>query len=242
MTREDSPKSQRRAILKATGAAAGVGLLGRIAMAQDGGGNGNQTTTTTTTTNTTETTETTNGGTETTNDGGQRTIILGGRVNYWLGLNPEVIAGAENPTLGLVPDEEYRLIWINLDGNRHAFQILGEGGDLLESTGDTAQQGATREMTFRADEDMRRYRCRYHPNSMRGDIDRSGEFRTTSGSPPRTNGTADTTETTNGGNATTGRTDTTDGTFTTDTGGTFTTGRTDTTDGTFTTETTDTTT
>ncbi|WP_227352894.1 hypothetical protein [Haladaptatus salinisoli] len=230
MTREGSPKSQRRAILKATGAAAGVGLLGRMAMAQDGGGNG-QTTTTTTTNGT----ETTNGGTQTTDDGGQRTIILGGRVDYWLGLAPEVIAGAENPTLGLVPDEEYRLIWINLDGNRHRFQILDDQGDVIQSTGDTAQQGATREMTFRADEDMRRYRCRYHPDTMRGDINQSGEFRTTSGAPPETNGTTNTTQTTNGEDTATETTQTTNG-------GNTTTQTTETTDGTATTRTTDTTT
>ncbi|WP_049969335.1 cupredoxin domain-containing protein [Haladaptatus cibarius] len=224
-----SPKSQRRAFLKTAGGVAGVGILGRIAMAQN-----NQTETTDTTnggTNTTETTETTDGGTETTT-GDERVIVLGGRTEAWLGLAPGVIERADNPTIGLVPGDRYRIVWVNLDGARHQLQILGEengeSGNVLRETETTSRRGATRSISFRATDRVRRYRCRYHPDSMRGNVVRSGDFGT------GTEGTFTTEETTQ--TTADDFTDTTDGTFTTETtNGDFT----DTTDGTFTTETTD---
>ncbi|WP_227776575.1 hypothetical protein [Haladaptatus pallidirubidus] len=217
-----SPKSQRRAFLKTAGGVAGVGVLGRIAMAQ------NNQTETTDTTNGGNTTETTDGGTETTT-GGERVIVLGARTDAWLGLAPGVIERADNPTIGLVPGERYRIVWVNLDGARHRLQILGEengdSGNVLRETGASSRRGETRAMSFRATDRVRRYRCRYHPNSMQGNIVRSGDFGT------GTEGTFTTEETT-----VDDFTDTTDGTFTTDTTeGTFNTGTTER----FTTETTD---
>ncbi len=229
-----SPKSQRRTILKAVGGLAGAGVLGRIAMAQD-----TQTTETTDTTN--GGTETTDGGTETTN-GDERVVILGGRTDAWLGLAPGVIERADNPTIGLAPGERYRVVWINLDGARHQLQILGEeNGEedvVLRETEETSRRGATRSISFRATDRMRRYRCRYHPDDMRGNIVRSddfgtgteGTFTTEDETTETTNGDfTDTTDTTNGG-FTTDTTDTTNGGFTTDTTDTFTTDTTDTTD------------
>ncbi len=205
---------------------------------------GNQTTDTT---NGGNNTETTNGGTETTS-GGERVIILGGRTDAWLGLAPAVIERADNPTIGLTSGEQYRLVWINLDGARHQLQILGEengsSGNVIRETDETSQRGATQSITFRATDRMRRYRCRFHPDSMRGNIGGSGGFgtegtfttgggdgqfttETTDGNFTGTDGGRFTTDTTNGGF--------TDGTFTTETtNGGFT----DTTDGTFTTDTT----
>ncbi|EFW93718.1 blue (type 1) copper domain protein [Haladaptatus paucihalophilus DX253] len=241
-----TPKSQRRTLLKTAGALTGLGVLGRLTTAQDTTDSG--TTTTNGTSNTTSTTNQSDG------NGGQesrRTIILGARVGHWLGLAPKVIEGRRNPTLGFIPTERYKVIWINLDGKRHEFQILGQKngdfGQVIYRTDSSSKRGETRTLTFEPTDRIRRYRCRYHPDSMRGDIDRSGRFGGGGGTfttgttgTETTEGTFDT-ETT-GGTFTTETTDgtfTTDGRFTTDTtDGTFTS---DTTDGTFTTDTTETT-
>ncbi|MCO8242701.1 MULTISPECIES: hypothetical protein [unclassified Haladaptatus] len=230
-----TPKSQRRTLLKAAGALTGIGALGRMAMAQDTSNDG--TTYQTSTVETSNQTSTTNGGGGG-GGGNQRTIILGARVGHWLGLAPKEIEGGRNPTLGLIPTERYRIVWINLDGKEHEFQIIGqkngENGQVLHRTGRSSKAGETRVLTFKPTDRIRRYRCRFHPNSMRGRIDRSGQFG---------GGGTFTTGTTNRGTNTTGTTGTyntrttgTYNTYTTETSNTGTTGTYDT----YTTNTTDT--
>ncbi|WP_327050619.1 cupredoxin domain-containing protein [Halomicrococcus gelatinilyticus] len=169
MTREDSPKSDRRSLLRAAGAVAGVGVLGSLAGAQDG--DTETTATNTTETNTTETTEGTETGTVT---GEGQVTILGGRVDYWLGLEPRLIERTENPNIDLDVGSQHRVVWVNLDGARHQFQIIGErGGEdgvVLAETEPSSQRGEKREVTFQATDRMRRYRCRFHPDQMRGNI------------------------------------------------------------------------
>ena len=203
MTREDSPKSDRRSLLRAAGAVAGVGVLGSLAGAQDGGTETTNTTATNTTeTDTTETTETT--GTVT---GEDQVTILGGRVDYWLGLAPELIERTENPNVDLDTGSQHRVVWVNLDGARHQFQIIGErdgeDGVVLEETEPSSRRGEKREVTFQATDRMRRYRCRFHPDQMRGNITFGGGGTATF----TTEGTEETTETTNGFTDTTETTD-----------------------------------
>ncbi len=201
-----------------------MGALGRMAMAQDTSSDG--TTYQTSTVETSNQTGTTNGGGGG-GGGNQRTIILGARVGHWLGLAPKEIEGGRNPTLGLVPTERYRIIWINLDGKEHEFQILGqkngENGQVLYRTGRSSKAGETRMLTFKPTDRIRRYRCRFHPDSMRGRINRSGQF---GGGGTFTTGTSGTntntntnygTYTTNRGSYTTGTT----GTYNTHTTGTY---------------------
>lgn len=220
-----TPKSQRRTLLKAAGALTGMGVLGRMAVAQNTSDNGTYQTSTVETSNPTNTTNGGNG-----NGGGRekRHIILGARVGHWLGLAPRQIEGSRNPTLGFLPTERYTVTWINLDGKEHEFQILGqkngENGQVLYRTGSSSNQGDTRTLTFKPTDRIRQYRCRFHPNSMRGSINRSGQFG--GGGGTFTTGTSGGTNTntnqgtynTNGG---TYNTNTNRGTYTTGTSGTY---------------------
>lgn len=246
-----TPKSQRRTLLKAAGALTGLGVLGRLTTAQDTTDSGTYTTDRVETSNASSTTDQAN---QSGGNGGQknqRNIILGARVGHWLGLAPKAIEGGRNPTLGFLPTERYKVTWINLDGEEHEFQIIGqkngENGQVLYRTGSSSTQGETRSFTFKPTDRIRRYRCRYHPESMNGNIDRSGQFggggtfTGTSGGTGTTQGTYNTgtsggtynTRTTggtyNGGTTNRGTTEGTYGTYDTNTRGTYDTRTTDTT-------------
>ncbi len=155
-----------------------MGVLGRMATAQNT--SDNQATYRTSTVETSNPTNTTNGGNGNGGERKKRHIILGARVGHWLGLAPSQIEGSRNPTLGFLPTERYTVTWINLDGKEHEFQILGqkngENGQVLYRTGSSSNQGETRTLTFKPTDRIRRYRCRFHPDSMHGSINRSGQF------------------------------------------------------------------
>ena len=102
--------------------------------------------------------------------GNQRQILLGGQVSGWQGKVPESIRGDQNPSLELRPGTKYKISWINLDGVNHQFQILDNNGNVLEQTKADSQRGITRSFTFTATKKMKRYRCKFHPQSMRGTI------------------------------------------------------------------------
>lgn len=97
-------------------------------------------------------------------------ILLGGETSHWLGLAPEAIHEAENPTLTLQADSTYRLVWMNIDGREHELIIEDGDGNELVATESATQQGATRSVTFTASREMAQYYCEYHPQSMRGDV------------------------------------------------------------------------
>lgn len=102
--------------------------------------------------------------------GNQRQILLGGQVSGWQGKLPESIRSDRNPSLELRPGGKYKISWINLDGAKHQFQILDNNGNVLEETQADKQRGITRSVTFTATKKMKRYRCKYHPQSMHGKI------------------------------------------------------------------------
>lgn len=179
----------RRRFLRSVGAGSAVAAFGGSAIAQE----------------TTEGQETTagdqetrtegEGDTQTTTAGEATPIALGGRVDYWLGLAPTAIEGQQNPTLQLRAGEQYRLTWVNLDGERHRWQIEDEAGNPLQRTDPARRFGATRTVTFEATEEMAQYRCEYHPERMQGTVELGEGFETTEG---------ETTETTEGDGTATG--------------------------------------
>lgn len=103
-------------------------------------------------------------------------IVLGGRVDYWLGVAPDAIEGEENPTLELEEGEEYELVWVNLDGVEHNAILEGEDGEELESSGDGETAGEAVSMTFEATAELSEYFCEYHPDSMRGSVELGDGF------------------------------------------------------------------
>ncbi|WP_101294219.1 hypothetical protein [Halegenticoccus soli] len=108
------------------------------------------------------------------------TYVLGGLTEHWVGLSPVVDAfhRQENPPLKFQPGEQYRVVWINLDGANHEFQILNRGGEELVATESTANVGEARSVDFRATQEMARYRCEYHPQTMIGDVQIGSEYAT----------------------------------------------------------------
>lgn len=110
-------------------------------------------------------------GGESEDDGEQRPIILAGRSEYWYGIAPEEIEGAENPALNLAEGQEYELVWINVDGAEHNVVVESEDGEELEASDDSETAGEAVSMTFEASGDAAEYYCEYHPEAMRGDVE-----------------------------------------------------------------------
>ncbi|SIR67258.1 hypothetical protein SAMN05421858_3264 [Haladaptatus litoreus] len=102
----------------------------------------------------------------------QRVILFGAQVSGWEGRLPGSIENEQNPSLELEPGTRYKVAWINRDGKRHQLQILDDSGNVLEETESGSERGANRSVTFTATRQMRQYRCRYHPQSMQGEVER----------------------------------------------------------------------
>lgn len=102
---------------------------------------------------------------------GPQLIVLGGRTTAWKGRAPSSIEGERNPTLPLVPGNEYKVRWTNVDGLPHNFVLLTDEGEVLLSTDIIREDGATQTVTFTATERMGQYYCEVHPRSMRGNVE-----------------------------------------------------------------------
>ncbi|WP_266080942.1 cupredoxin domain-containing protein [Haladaptatus caseinilyticus] len=141
-------RSGRRTFLgKLGGASVALGMCGLVA-GQDGNGNGRT-------------------GAQT----NQRTILLGAEVPGWEGRLPSSIENEQNPTLELQPGTRYKVAWINRDGAQHQLEILDNDENVLEQTESASERGVNLSVTFTATREMSQYRCRFHPESMRGDIE-----------------------------------------------------------------------
>ena len=112
------------------------------------------------------------------------TIKLGGKVQGWQGEEPSSIAGKKNPTLKFKPGQKYKVIWKNLDGQPHNFEILDSSGNVLKSTKVMKQKGKTLSLTFTATSKMASYRCKVHPTTMAGKVQIAGEKKKDGASKP----------------------------------------------------------
>ena len=124
----------------------------------------------------------------------QQTYRFGGEVSGWIGQEPEAIADEENPTLELEAGTEYEVVWENLDGASHDFVIQDEEGERIVGTDRMADEGDTLSLTFTATQEMDRYICTVHPNTMVGDLEVTGQATATpdegTATPTTTEGTA----------------------------------------------------
>ncbi|WP_227354309.1 cupredoxin domain-containing protein [Haladaptatus salinisoli] len=102
------------------------------------------------------------------------TFRLGGEVAAWHGRAPQSIAGQDNPTLQVEAGRRYRVVWENMDGQPHNFQILDSDGNALLTSETIQQRGATQTVTFTASPAMAQYRCQIHPTTMLGEMQISG--------------------------------------------------------------------
>ncbi|MFH5800964.1 plastocyanin/azurin family copper-binding protein [Haladaptatus sp. CMAA 1911] len=102
--------------------------------------------------------------------GSQKEIRLGAKKEGWMGRAPDSIKDKKNPTLSLKPGQKYKLTWKNLDGKEHELMLLDKNGEELKKSDDAEEKGETVTMTFTASEKMAKYKCEYHPQTMRGQI------------------------------------------------------------------------
>ncbi|MFU8868922.1 cupredoxin domain-containing protein [Natronococcus sp.] len=91
-------------------------------------------------------------------------IALSATTAGWEGVEPEPIAGEENPALVLTAGREYVLSWTNEDGNPHNVEIWDESGEVVDDyeTELMDEAGATQSLEFEASAEMAEYVCEIH--------------------------------------------------------------------------------
>ena len=101
-------------------------------------------------------------------------FVFDGTQQAWIGVEPDVIAGVNNPTIWLFEGETYDFEWVNADGILHNLQIEDAGGNVIddyvsddvETEGESARiEGVT------ATSDMAQYICDYHRTTQVADIE-----------------------------------------------------------------------
>lgn len=89
----------------------------------------------------------------------------------WIGAEPAVIDGEQNPTLVLFEGESYEITWENEDGTTHNIEIVDDGDSVVG--GYETEHVNDDEQTLEIDEvtaDMAEYVCRPHATTMRGSL------------------------------------------------------------------------
>lgn len=91
-------------------------------------------------------------------------VALSATTAGWEGVEPEPIAGTENPSLVLTAGREYVLSWTNEDGRPHNIELRDEDGEVVDGyeTELMETRGATQSLEFEASEEMAEYVCEIH--------------------------------------------------------------------------------
>lgn len=100
------------------------------------------------------------------------TIRMLGNASGWIGVEPEMIADEENPTLVLFEGNQYEFTWENDDGAGHNIEFLDEKGDVVNDyeTEVIRSLGEEQTLEFEATSEMDEYVCGPHITEMVGDI------------------------------------------------------------------------
>lgn len=147
---------------------------------------------------------------ETTGAPEPRVAELAATVAGWRGRRPTRIEGEMNPAIRLLPGETLEIRWFNLDGERHQLVVADAEGTVVATTEPASEKGATRVLRIEEAPGATVYRCKFHPQAMRGQMTAGEPAGGGNESTPGANGTANAT----GGAASTTRrrrTGTTDG-------------------------------
>ncbi len=98
-------------------------------------------------------------------------IEFDGQTAGWLGLAPDSIADAENPTLVLQEGETYEMGWTQGDGAQHNIEIRNENDEVVDDLEtEIVTEPEDQWLEFEAASEMVTYICEVHPNTMIGDI------------------------------------------------------------------------
>lgn len=179
----------RRQVLQYTGITASATLLAGCSNQGDGSGDDNESSNETAPDEGSDTedeqnesdpsnessNETSNGGNETGSDTTEwenvNEIILDGYTEAWEGVEPEPIAGEQNPTVILIEGQEYDFTWENADGQPHNIAIWDSNDEaVVEATDIVDSEGETQTLTVEASEEMAAYVCEVHPETMIANI------------------------------------------------------------------------
>lgn len=95
-------------------------------------------------------------------------IVLEGLTGGWIGVEPDPIAGVENPTLLLFEGQEYTIGWEQGDGAMHNVQLRDGDGEVIAET-DLDDEGAS--LTVEATAALESYVCEPHANRMAGRLE-----------------------------------------------------------------------
>ena len=101
-------------------------------------------------------------------------IVLSATTAGWEGVEPEMIAGEENPTLVLTEGAEHVLTWKNADGVPHNIELWNERGEVVDEyeTDLLAEEGEHQSLEFEATAELAEYVCELHDDwGKRGDLE-----------------------------------------------------------------------
>lgn len=99
-------------------------------------------------------------------------IVLDGQTPGWIGIEPPVVEGEENPTLLLSAGEAYAISWEEGDGMPHNIELRDENDEVVDGyrTEIVDHPGPDQVIEFTATPELAYYVCEPHEAAMRGDI------------------------------------------------------------------------
>jgi hypothetical protein len=97
-------------------------------------------------------------------------VLLATAEDTWVGEEPSVIEGEENPTLELVADREYEIGFVVRDEEEHNLTIQGDDAQ-HGSTQITDEEDEEVWQTIDATEELTEYLCSVHSETMVGEIE-----------------------------------------------------------------------
>lgn len=101
-----------------------------------------------------------------------------GRTEAWVGIEPDIIADEENPTITLIEGQEYTFRWVNGDGVTHNMEIRDDGDEIVDDyqSDDVTDEGEETTLEgVTATEEMVTYICAYHEATQVGDVNVESE-------------------------------------------------------------------
>ncbi|AGB15170.1 Copper binding protein, plastocyanin/azurin family, protein exported by TAT pathway [Halovivax ruber XH-70] len=150
--------TNRRTVLKATGASLAAVTLAGCGSSDNGNGDGS-------------------GGDDNTGGGDEyeiepgTEIMFAGLTSHWEGNAPPEIEGTQNPTLVLTEGETYTIGWDEGNGAGHNIELRDDSGSVVDGleTDLAMEPGDDQILEFEATSEITTYRCQPH-SGMEGSI------------------------------------------------------------------------
>lgn len=89
----------------------------------------------------------------------------------WVGVSPDPIVDANNPSLRLIYGRSYELEWENGDDRTHGLEIRNHEDDVVERSEDSDEYGQSRTISFEAVPGVTYYTCPHFEATMTGSFE-----------------------------------------------------------------------